>query len=717
MREFKQLNPQRPLEGFDAEVHGEEPTVKVEESKGRIVISYTFPGFYLSDDVHEVEGRRIPFKQVNIAATGFLSGSGRPLLPSFGRYVQIPFNCNYTCKVKTGKSVQFDDILVLPSQENIMDGPEEEHVFEYDKGFYRKDVPYPKEIVEITGPFNLDEYRGLLIHVRPFQYNPAKKRLTGHTSVTVTIDVKPKKAKALEYSIADPATDREAFGNLFLNPRRRIEDRLAFPPIRTHFRLRGPEFLIIYHEKFKKAADKLAKWKNTRGLRTKTVSINTVGNSVAKIKGYIRNASKAPSRLRHVLLFGDVNTIKTENITGGKFGSNVTDYYYSTDTDPKGPRDCVLPRLSIGRIPVRTAKEAMAVADQTISYEKNPPVDHDYYDRMSFAAYFQDSSHDGKADRGYMKTMESIREHMTTLGFDVERIYVSDNPNPQLYRDGTPVPQEVVDAITDPTTATNALIDATTEGQLMTAHRDHGDDNGWAHPSFKMSHLNNITSDVPTMFYSINCLTGHFDLSGARDCFAEKILKMKGGAPSLIAATRLSHTWLNDSLMKALFDAMWGGVLPTFPGTTTSYPVKRNRLGDVLNYGKSYLPVKKSGSPEAIKDHFEIYHVVGDPTIELWRDQPLQIRLRAILSNGFLSIKLSACPKNSVITVWWKDKMLKRLEPSSTHMKVALKDILPPPRPGRRPIRPGVSVCFWAPGYRFCQVMPKPGIGPLRPPV
>lgn len=718
MKEFKSLNPERLPEGFDAEIHGEEPIVKVEESKGRIVVSYTFPGFHLSEDNIDIEGRSVSFKQINISATGFLAESGKPLLPSFGRYIQIPFNSDFKFSVKMGKSVQFDEILISPAQQNVTDNPEEKHVLEYDKEFYEKDAYGPEEIVKITGPFNIDDYPALLVHVCPFQYNPVKKKLIGYGNITINIDVSLKKNESYEYPFSDPSFNREAYGNFFVNPRRRVEERLELAPGRIvfpPFRKRGPEFQIIYFNDFKKAAEKLARWKNMRGLRTEIISIDTVGNSVNQIKTYIRNKRKYfLSRLRYVLLLGDVDMIESEDIH-----NNRTDYYYSTAADSTGS-EYVLPWLSIGRIPVRTLEEATGVVDQNISYEKIPPADPDYYERMSFAAFFQDNNHNNQADtyRYYMKTMEAIREHMITLGFDVERIYVTNSPNPQFYADGTPVPADVVASIVSGNTATDMLKDASTEGQLLIGHRDHGGSDGWVHPSFKKNHLDSISGDIPTPFYSLNCSTGKFDILAPTESFAEKILRIKAAAPSLIAPTRDSNTFLNNDLMKAQFDAMWGGILPTFSPATASYPVRFNRLGDILNYAKTYLPLRISAysivTSTTVQDHFEIFHVIGDPTLELWKEEPLRVKIRALLKRDYLHIFLSTCPKGGVITIWWNGKMLKRIEPSSTHIKIALRNLVIRPKPLGYPIRPEGFVCFWAPGYRFTKVRPRIDI---RPPI
>lgn len=706
LREFIPLEPVDLPDEFDVEIHGEEPIVNIKEIDDRIVINYTFPGFYRFRDTRSIDGKEISFDQLNISKTGFLAESGKPLLPSFGRYVQIPHNCDFDISVEKGEPIEFEDILVLPAQEKVLDGEEGNHGFEYEEDFYEKDQLYPLDIDEVKGPFLIDGYNALLIHVRPLQYNAANKKLLGYSNVTVTIKISFKDTE-VEGFFVDPETNREGFGNHFLNPRRTIEARLTTPPRRivTPFRPKGPEFLIIFYKDFEGAANKLAHWKRMKGIRTEIISIDSIENDVDKIKKYIRTRRKALfSRLRYVLLFGDVDHIVPEKINISAYGENVTDYYYSTREDPSDSNDYKLPWLAIGRIPVRNKKEAIDVVDQIIKYERSPPCDPEYYKRMTFAAYFQDDNGDDRADRAYMKTMEDIREHLITLGFDIERVYVTNNPNLQEYIDGTQIPVEVVNSIVTSNMATDLLISSTSEGQLMIGHRNHGNTDGWSHPSFKDNNIDAITSEYPSIFYSINCLTGKFDLAAPLESFAEKLLITKVGAPSLIAATRLSNTWLNNDLMRALFDTMWPGVLPTFPGTTASYAVKHNRLGDILCYGKSYLPVSMSGNSSYIKDHFEIYHVHGDPTLEIWRDFPITINLSVRVRRTDLIIKMSSCPKDSVITIWHRNNLLKRIEPSINQLKISLRNFPSLPLP---PLRQKILVCFWAPGCRFQMVRVK----------
>ena len=231
-----------------------------------------------------------------------------------------------------------------------------------------------------------------------------------------------------------------------------------------------------------------------------------------------------------------------------------------------------------------------------------------------------------------------------------------------------------------------------------------------------------MSGKVPTIFYSLSCYTGMFDRIGGPKCFAEMILSIDAVAPSLIACTRDANPWLNNCLMKALFDAMWGNILPTFPSAIVSYPLRKNRLGDILNYGKTYLPLQFGTYPgvvtKDVQDHLEIICVVGDPTLEIWKEKPKRIRIRAILWKSQIYIRLSLCPADAVITICSggrggdrPKKPIKRVEPLSTTLTISLRGISPPVLAVTEKSK--YFVCFWAPGYRFVQVVPKSS--PSRP--
>lgn len=718
MREFKSLNPVGLHADFDEAIQTEEPIVQVEESDHRIVINYTFPGFYLSDIKHKVRRKNVKFVTPHIESTGSLMVSGKAALPSFGRYVQIPPETMFTVKVETGSPVLFEDVLLAPAQVNLSDDETQPHKLEYDQEFYSEDHLYPEKLVEVTGPQQLEEYTALLVHVHPLQYNPAKRQITGFGNITVIIDLTPVTDSPPAPYIPNDS-DQRVYGNLFLNPKKRYgptkaatdelvdEDLVVRPPSLSRLVLFNPQYLIVYYDEFHAAAKKLMQWKNDKGIVTGMVPISKITNDPETLRRYLYNwRAGLRKALRYVLLLGDADHITPHTISGGPWGSNITDYYFGANRDVNPAllteTEYVNPWLSIGRIPVRTAGEAIQVVDQIINYEKNPPGDLSYYDRMLVAAYFQDESSplDHRDNRGYLRTMENLAVALEGLGYTVERIYTTNDPHAERYDDGTLIPASVKAQFTDEASATARLISAVTEGQLIIGHRDHGGSGGWSHPRFQIGDLAMTTGDMPSAFFSINCLTGMFD--PVAECFAEANLRMQGTAPSLIAATRLSATHLNNPLETALYDALFANIIATFPGGIASYPVKNNRLGDMLNYAKMYLPVAVSGSEYYIKDHFEIYHVVGDPTLEVWVRDPVTIRMKLrLMGYRKLHIALSSVPVGTTLTVYYDGHLLRRLEPTSVNTFIALPDPSSSVIPSLRLHR--VRVCCYAPGSHYVE--------------
>lgn len=318
------------------------------------------------------------------------------------------------------------------------------------------------------------------------------------------------------------------------------------------------------------------------------------------------------------------------------------------------------------------------------------------YNRFTCAAHFEGFG--GAETRGYMMTMERIRAFLASLGHHAERVYTSNDPNPTTFLDGTPVPADVKTSILPPPDATQRLVDAVTEGQVIVAHRDHGSPDGWFMPPFQIQHLQQVNGTVPSVFYSLNCLTGTWNSTTTTQCFAEALLA--AGVPSLIAATELSNTFLNNSMMLALFDAMYGGVLPTFPGTTASYPIRFNRLGDILNYSRSYLPLVNS-NPNAVRSHYEMYHLLGDPSLEMWAHAPTPLRVKAHVTTRGLTVDLSTLAPHCVVTVWYEDRLLIRKTPASARFTIAVPRLPVAVRPSME--RRRIVISAWTPGYHYAE--------------
>ena len=712
MRTFVSLDTKGLPESYDAEALGAPPIVEVTESAQRISISYHFPGFFRIDREVDLGGMMRQFHALEIEGAGFVMDSGKPQLPSFGRYVHIPAGFSYKLTVKTpGKPVQIDGITISPAQAKMTDGLVE-HEGEFDEATYASDEIYPKEMVTVTGPMEIDGYNALLVHVCPFQYKAKSQTLIAHPRVEVRIDLtKGNKAAAKGGSGHSLA----ASDNLFLNPRRDdatgdgvSPTAVIVPPLKPV----GPELLIVYVTPYVGAAQRLANWKNHRGLITDLFEYQAATMSFASLQTELRNRRSAfLSRLRYVILLGDADAIpKQESALG-----NTTDYYLSTQYDVSAAHPLPTPWLSIGRIPIRTAAEALSVVDQIIAYEKTPPADASFYNRFVSAGYFQThrTANATVDERDYVFTMEKVRAYMVGLGYDMERVYVINNApdatHPLEYLNGTLVPADVVASLMTAANATARLVNTTTEGHLIIAHRDHGDVDGWSMPPFKVGDLNNVTGDMPSLFYSLNCLTGAFDVTPAAmpECFAEKNLRLPGTAPTLVASTELSSTWLNNAMMLGLFDAMYGGLLPTFPGTTASYPIRFNRFGDIVNYAKAYVRTTSPDVNFVLRNH-EMYHVLGDPSLEVWVKAPLPFSVKAKLVGTNIQVTLSSPAPDCVVTAWYAGKQIQRLTPTGATVSFPKPAVVHPV-----PVLPVVSIAAWAPGYQYAEtkvtlLMPVP---------
>ena len=176
-------------------------------------------------------------------------------------------------------------------------------------------------------------------------------------------------------------------------------------------------------------------------------------------------------------------------------------------------------------------------------------------------------------------------------------------------------------------------------GVFYTLHRDHGNINGWGHPSFMTGDVNQLQNGnkLPVIF-SLNCQTGKYNTS--EDCFAETFLKkVNGGCAGIFAATEISFSGYNDAMTLGMFDAIWPNLQPTYyfnsySGYSTT-PTPTYELGQILDQGLLRMG-ETYGMKSAPKTRITryLFHCFGDPSMRIYTENPQNFAEPLIYSRG-----------------------------------------------------------------------------------
>ena len=564
---FISFNP-NPYD-FPGDKEDSTPIITCRERPKEIIITCIFPGTVLTGLEFTPLGKKfigMKFRAIKLDNTGYITQSGKALLPSAGRFIRIPHG--YIAKLKnvafsSSKAIYDENgnnFYLIPSQEELTETSFMERHYEYHEEFYKSDEWFPKRenMVKLTGPLDIDGYRAMLLHVRPMQYKPKTQDLIGYPKIVITLQLEHEDTPSMSYDEPYPDDlNRKAFKNFFIP----ISEKSGIIPgdLKVKFEddKNAPRFLIISHPEFKTQAEKLRDYKNGK-LKTEVILTDNIGRSVDELKSYIRHRrgpvqkgdTLIEPRLRYVLLLGDVKHIETEYFNfKGRF-RYPSDYYYSTKTDPdkNDPCTCILPWLSVGRIPVSTEKEADTVIEKIIEFEKK--VIKNGIDGITLDAYFQDTDNaldnpkpNKRACRRYIRTMEEVANHMNkniiskNYCGSIEKIYYQEEISDEIldhfyvskeeknenywkekyhFIDGEPIDAEKVKFKSEKQ-ARDLLISRIKKGQRIIATRGHSSFDGWKNPDFLRGHLyNHLAKNINnSIFFSINC----FKFSSAAESF------------------------------------------------------------------------------------------------------------------------------------------------------------------------------------------------------
>ncbi len=349
----------------------------------------------------------------------------------------------------------------------------------------------------------------------------------------------------------------------------------AVPPSDLRSTLNGADYMIIAHERFREAADRLANWRSTTqggGYRTKVVDINDIYNTFGDgkvhpvwIKNFLTYAYNnwTPPALSYLVFLGDgtydfrgidkeihfeppevAGYIPPHYITTDSFGRTSADHWYATVSGHDEFVDFYLGRLS-----VETVEEADTVVDKIIKYEGQRP--NGAWRRRIISVADDEVSNPG--DHIFKKSLNEIAKDHTRLGYETVEIYLEDvidevEANPEQFSDA--LPRHV---------ARDRIINALGEGAAIAQYAGHGGRIVWTHEAiFGNASVDKVqeTEQIPFMLV-LSCYNGYFDAPG-EPSMAEKMLrKERGGIIGMLSATRLTYGSGNEDLNRIIFDMLF----------------------------------------------------------------------------------------------------------------------------------------------------------------
>jgi len=418
--------------------------------------------------------------------SNFMIGEA-PDLPNIRRSIMIPDATLMKLRVLDAHYIDYDDMLIAPSKGSLLRSVHPDEV-SYEFGlYYHEDTWFPTSLASLDEPYILRDFRGQVVQLNPFAYNPVMQTVRFYYDMTVEIYPDgPGEINCIDREDLPVTLDSEflqIYTRHFINF---AKDR--YTPVEEQGNM-----VIIAYDSFMDEMQPFVQWKNMKGIPTEMFPVSQFGSANA-IKTFISTYYYDPG-VTFVLLVGDVAQVPT--LYEG-WGASDPSYSYIVGSDH-------YPDLFVGRFSAENAAQVVTQVERSIDYEKYPQMGASWYHKGAGIASDQGPGDDGEMD------YEHIR-NIRTLLMDYTYSLVDE------FYDGS---QGGEDAPGDP--SASMLVTAVNNGRSVINYCGHGWNQGWSTSGFDNGDVNNLINDNMLPFiWSVACNNGEFD-SGT--CFGEAWLR------------------------------------------------------------------------------------------------------------------------------------------------------------------------------------------------
>ena len=520
---------------------------------------------------------------------------GYPDLPKLTKSIIIPDSEKTDYNIINARYEEYEDIQILPSKGNLLRTVDPNKIpYEFGK-VYEMDEWYPKDIAKLREPYILRDFRGQVVEIYPFQYNPVQKRLRVYHDISLEIVTIGGGGKNIfhrdSFNKIDP-TFKSIYERHFENFDDVIKDTTPIMGERYTPVDDIGNMVVICYDDFYNTTLPFVEWKNMKGIPTEIVNLSDVGGTATSIKNYITNYYNT-NGLTFVLLVGDIAQMPTLYSSG--YLSDPS-YSYIVGADH-------YPDLFVGRFSAQNIAQLQTQVERSIEYEKYPQVDAAWYSKGTGIAS-DDGTGNGDDNEWDWEHIRNIRTDLLAYTYTlIDEFY-----------EGS---QGGADAPGDPTSS--MLSTAFNDGRSIVNYCGHGYYQSWSTGGYSNGNINSLVNDnMLPYIVSVACLNGVFDYSGG-DCFAEAWMKAtNGGEPTgaigIYAASK-SQAW--DPPMDAQ-DEIVDILIETYD------PFKPRSIG-ALSYNGAMHMNDEYGSAGYIET--DCWHLFGDPSLQIRTATPQSLNV------------------------------------------------------------------------------------------
>ncbi len=517
---------------------------------------------------------------------------GSPQLPVLRNLIEVPYGATVKINIKNSSFKLYNlNTLgyigkLLPVQPAVSKNDDSKKELIYNQSVYGKNQLLSLPLVSVEQLGMMRGIRVARLNISPIQYNPVSNTIKVFTNIETEVSFEnadldaTKAAKAKNYS-----PYFSSFQSKLINSQSTggTKDALSKYPIK---------YVIVSDPMFQSILQPFVQWKTKKGFKVIEAYTNnaSVGTTTTSIKAYLQalyNAGTANDPAPTFVLFvGDVAQVPSFT---GTTGTHVTDLYYCEYTGD------FLPEMYYGRFSATSLAQLQPQIDKTLEYEQYLMPTKTFLNNVLMVAGV-DAGNAPTYGNGQVNYATSTYFN-TTNGF---------NCISYLY------PASISSA--------SQIIQNVSEGVGFANYTAHGSSSGWADPSFSVTDVATLQNNgrYPLMIGNC-CVTNKFDDAV---CFGEALLRASNkGAIGYIGASNNSY-WDEDYWWACGVGTVSAN--PTYATTglgaldrimhTNNEPFSKWYVsqGQMVNAGN--LAVTQ-GSPSNYSYYWEIYHLMGDPSL------------------------------------------------------------------------------------------------------